>query len=197
MAESATIPAITAEPMLGHLAEAMTAASGEAARLVELAHQGQWNLRLNSDEMALQNLAREHFGLALPVAPNTTETADGITALWLGPDEWLLTSADEAALSGKATAFQAAAAGSHIALTDLSDNRLVLELSGPQATSLLARGCGLDLIAIGTGDCAQTLFGRAQIILQLVDDAPRYRIFVRKSFADYLARFLIAEMRDL
>jgi sarcosine oxidase subunit gamma len=40
------------------------------------------------------------------------------------------------------------------------------------------------------GSCAQTLVARANVLLQQMDDAPTYRLFVRPSFAAYLAAWL-------
>ena len=47
--------------------------------------------------------------------------------------------------------------------------------------------------AWGAGRCAQTLFGRAQVLLQELDDATR--VFVRPSFADYVVDRLLAAAR--
>jgi sarcosine oxidase subunit gamma len=44
--------------------------------------------------------------------------------------------------------------------------------------------------AFRPGRCAQTLLGRAQVILQQVDETPTYHVLVRGSFAPYLAAWL-------
>ena len=110
-----------------------------------------------------------------PTDPNTT----GGDVLWLGPDEWLVLGCREADFP------EAAAA------VDVSANRVVLELSGPDAADVLARGCSVDLhpSVFGAGRCAQTLLARAQVIL-VRDDVDRFRILVRPSFADYLRAWL-------
>ena len=108
-----------------------------------------------------------------PVAPNTW---DG-DALWLGPDEWLVLNATEHDFADAQAA------------VDVSAARLVLELDGARA--VLAQGCSLDLRphVLPPGRCAQTLLGRATVILQCVDD-DTFRIFVRRSFAPYLRAWL-------
>ena len=110
-----------------------------------------------------------------PVEPNTF--ADD--AVWLGPDEWLV-------LGGREEDFPDAAAAA-----DVSANRVCLELSGPGAADVLARGCALDLhdSVFPPGRCAQTLVARAQVILlRTGDDA--FRLLVRPSFAPYLRAWL-------
>jgi sarcosine oxidase subunit gamma len=121
--------------------------------------------------------------LGLPVAPNTA-TAD---ALWLGPDEWLLVGAQG---SERELAARALGGGAD-SVVEVSAQRAVVELGGPNAADVLAKGCSLDLErALAPGRCAQTLLARAQVNLHRPDELERYRIFVGASFATYLAAWL-------
>ena len=121
--------------------------------------------------------------LRLPLEPNRVLTENGRSALWLGPDEWLVVGESANALR------LPEGAGS---LVDLSANRVVLELRGPSARDVLAAGCALDLHprAFGPGRCAQTLLARAAVILEQTSGEPAYRIYVRPSFAGYLTDWL-------
>ncbi|MGE5268895.1 MAG: sarcosine oxidase subunit gamma, partial [Thiohalocapsa sp.] len=78
-------------------------------------------------------------------------------------------------------------------VTDLSACRVVIEIAGPQARRLLAKGCGLDLHprAFAPGHCAQTLFAQLPVILDQLTVLPLYRLFVRRSAARWLALWLI------
>jgi sarcosine oxidase, subunit gamma len=98
-------------------------------------------------------------------------------ALWLGPAWYLVVDEPGAALP--------------IDAVDLSAARTVLELTGPHARDVLAHGCAIDLHprAFGPGSCAQTNLAKAQVILHRT--ATAYRVFVRASYADYLARWLM------
>jgi len=132
------------------------------------------------------------LGFPLPDVPNTT-TGDGTrTALWLGPDEWLVVGPPDSgrALEGTLAEALPRDIGSVIGL---SANRTVLELRGPHARDVLAAGCSLDLHprTFGPGDCAQTLLARAAVILHQTELEPVYRILVRPSFAGYLADWLL------
>jgi sarcosine oxidase, subunit gamma len=115
-----------------------------------------------------------------PVEPNTAAEADGKTVLWLGPDEWLV-------LGGRVEDYAQAAAA-----IDVSANRVVLELAGPEAAEVLSGGCALDLDpgAFPPGRCAQTLLARAQVIL-LRREPGRWWLLVRPSFAPYLRAWLL------
>jgi sarcosine oxidase subunit gamma len=84
---------------------------------------------------------------------------------------------------------------------DVSAQRTVIEVARADARDLLLKGCALDLHprVFGVGRCAQTLLARAQVVLVPRTDEPAYRVFVRASFAEYLAEWLLdaaAEYRE-
>ena len=115
--------------------------------------------------------------------PNTVTTWDGRDVLWLGPDEWLVV-AEPPAAPRIASELEAALAGHHHSVLDVSANRIVFELvDGLEA---LSSACGLDLHPNRwmPGMCAQTLFGGTQVILHQHGERTT-RVFVRPSFADY------------
>ena len=119
-----------------------------------------------------------------PPEPNTATDWNGWDVLWLGPDEWLLVGeAGVEGTIGRALADSLGAAPRSI--VDVSANRIAFDLVG--GPELLSTGCGLDLDPTRwrPGMCAQTLFGRAQVILQQLDDRTT-RVYVRPSFAGYL-----------
>jgi len=57
---------------------------------------------------------------------------------------------------------------------------------------VLAKGCTLDLHprSFATGRCAQTGLAKASILISKFDDVPTFEVFVRRSFAEYLALWL-------
>ncbi|MBK1787664.1 sarcosine oxidase subunit gamma [Prauserella cavernicola] len=137
------------------------------------------------------------LGTALPAEPNTwTHTADG-QLIWLGPDEWLLTSAGgdpaelERELGWVVSAFDGAA-------VDVSAQRTSLRLRGELARELLSLGCSLDLrpTAFPAGTCAQTHVGQT-VVLLLALGADDFRLFVRQSFAGYLADWVLDTAEEL
>ena len=84
-----------------------------------------------------------------------------------------------------------AAAGRHAAVTNVTDNWTVIALAGPKALDVLAKGCPLDLHprAFPAGSVAQSMICQADVVLHRADDVdgvPRLRIYVRRSFAQYL-----------
>jgi sarcosine oxidase subunit gamma len=126
----------------------------------------------------------------LPARPNTFVAGPSADVLWLGPDEWLLV-AERDTGDNFVSELNAALAGEHRSVVDVSAGRSVFDLTGPSALELLSKGCGLDLHprSWGPGDCAQTLLARVPVILQQREAATR--IFVRPSFGDYLVDWLL------
>jgi len=124
-------------------------------------------------------------------------TGGDIGVLWLGPDEWLVTApSDKGELVER---LEATMAGMHHSLIDVSHGRIVLELEGVQARTVLAQGTGLDLRprVFGAGRCAQTPLARVPVILHQIDATPRFRIFVRVSFAPYVTEWLQSTIAEL
>ena len=180
---------------LAHAADrlaAATRASGGAIRLAELPFLTQVDLRLDA-----KGAAADAVGLALdlqlPLDPNTVVRAGELTALWLGPDEWLLVG-PPGSQRDLQRRVREAAGGQPVSVTDVSAQRTTLLVAGPRARDLLAHGCALDLHprVFRPGRCAQTTLARTHIVL-VARDEPRagFWVLVRSSFAGYLTDWLL------
>lgn len=150
------------------------------------------NLRVDPDGPAAARAAAI-LGLELPTTPSTYASTATLTAIWMGPDEWLIAAGTQsgAALEERLRA----AVGEHGgAAIDVSAQRTTLRLTGPDARDVLAKGCSLDVhpTVFRKGTAAQTMLGQAAVVLIALDDAGTdYGILVRSSFARYLAEWLI------
>ena len=166
-------------------------AEGAGVVISERPFLGHLNLRGDPADAGFMSAAEAVLGLALPAEPNTTAEAGGLLALWLGPDEWLIVTPPDAQTS-LAADLEAALDGMHVSVTDVTGGQTAITLIGPSARDVLAKGCPLDLhlLVFQPGDCAQTLLGKANVIIRCVDDSPSYELIVRRSFADYAALWL-------
>ena len=131
--------------------------------------------------------------VALPTTPNTWVPTEAGRAVWLGPDEWLLTSTAEAPdeLEARVRAAVVPLGGS---AADVSAQRITLRLTGSRVRDVLARGCAIDLHprVFGRGRSVQSTLGRAGVVLLALTDAgDDYLVLVRSSFAGYLADWLL------
>ncbi|MDQ3810008.1 MAG: sarcosine oxidase subunit gamma [Chloroflexota bacterium] len=132
------------------------------------------------------------LGLVLPTQPNTVTTGEDCSALWLGPDEWLIVADDVAGAGAIESAVRAAFTPDWGSVVDVSGNRVALDVAGPSARDVLATGCSLDLHPrrFGVGRCAQTLLARTGVIVWQSDDVPTFRLLVRTSYARHLGEWL-------
>ena len=143
------------------------------------------------------DLMGEAYGVALPTAPCRYASVDERTALWLGPDEWLLLAPD-AERRTLLRALQAALAGKPASIVDLSHRDCGLALNGPMAAQILNSGCplDLDLAAFPEGMCTRTLLGKAEVVLWR--SAPgTFRLEIARSFTPYVVALLGEAMHDL
>jgi sarcosine oxidase, subunit gamma len=132
------------------------------------------------------------LGPGLPAAPSSWVQTDSGRAIWLGPDEWLLTSATERP-EQLASRIREATLPFGGVVVDVSAQRITLRLTGSRARDVLAKGCSIDLHprSFGCGSSAQTTLGQAGVVLlALAESGDDYAILVRSSFAGYLADWL-------
>ena len=133
--------------------------------------------------------------LGLPGVCSIYRAGDGTEAIWLGPDEWILARPGVAAhnwlptLQETVDAAQFAPGGTY--LTDTSGQRTRMTLDGPRAATILAHGCSIDLSPNRFGDttAVQTLLAQAGVVLHRAGDG--FALYVRSSFADYLAAWIV------
>jgi sarcosine oxidase subunit gamma len=138
----------------------------------------------------VRSAAEKAAGVGIPVEACRALTREGRAALWLGPDEWLLI-APEAQGEALAGSLTTALAGLPHSLVDVGHRQSGCELRGPQAATLLAAGCPLDLdvSAFPVGMCTRTVLAKAEVVLWRTA-AEVFRIEVARSFVAYVSEFL-------
>jgi sarcosine oxidase, subunit gamma len=130
------------------------------------------------------------LGMTLPGTCGRVSSAGEVSALWLGPDEWLVVAPTEP--GALAAGLRDALAGDPGSVVDVSANRTTLELSGPAARQTLQKGCPVDLHprSCRPGTAVTTTVGRVPVLLWQTGDTT-YRVLPRSSFADHVARWLL------
>lgn len=136
------------------------------------------------------------LGVDLPTKPKSSASANGRTALWLGPDEWLLIAESTGEIGSGLIAATAKATVPHSA-ADVSHRNTAIRVSGPGAAAAINAGCPQDLSlkAFPVGACSRTVFGKVEIVLlRTAEDA--FRVEVWRSFSDYAFGLLTEGARD-
>lgn len=147
------------------------------------------SVRLQVSSRALPDAAaRTIGGVLLPQQPNTWNGQDPLI-WWVAPGAWLIQS-DQ---SGDDTTamLRSACADLPCAVTDLSDALETIALEGPDATAVMARGCGLDLRAgsFGSQACARTRLAQLPVLVRRTASA-RCELVVDRSAAQYFEDWL-------
>ncbi len=186
---------------LAHLqleARARETVEAPGVRMSEAAFRGQIALRGDASTETFVDAVKEIFGVDVPVKPNTTSMPGSARyLLWLGPDEWLAV-VPAGSEGDTVAAFRERMEGEHFAVTDVSGSRTVITIAGEKARDVLMKGASIDLHpkAFGPGQCAQTGIARCHMLLHQTSDEPAYDIYVHRSFADYLWRWLEDAARE-
>lgn len=131
----------------------------------------------------------EEGSLFLSNKPNRV-SGQSAYSLWLAPNQWLLTSTQT---EGEFIKQLQAALPDDFIITAASSSRCAIDISGEAAEQLFNTSCGLDFSSgvFTVGECAQTLFAQVDVLLQKLSEAPSFRLFVGRSEADYLWRWLL------
>lgn len=142
--------------------------------------------------IAAREATADALGFALPEKPSTSITgANDITALWLGPDEWLIldqSGSDPLALKDKLASALSSAPHS---LVDISQRQVGIAVAGSGAALALNAHVPLDLdeTAFPVGKCTRTVFEKCEIVLwRRADD--QFYLETGRSFAPYVTALL-------
>ena len=179
-------------PLVEFLAEHPTVEADES-RGVEMGERAFWghvNLRGDMSDVGFLSAVGGALWLGLPKEANTVSREGDTVIAWLGPDEWLVIVPPERR-EGLAEMLGKALAGLHVSVNDISSGQTIIRLRGARARDVLSKGCPVDLHprAFGAGQCAQSHIAKSNALIIQVDDTPTYDVIVRRSFADYLARW--------
>ena len=156
------------------------------------------NLRLDPNNKSSFSSCSKILGTNLPTKINTyfkNDTNEKI--MWLGPDEWLIVSNDDDAfikLQNKIGDIEAS-------ITDVSENRTIIKISGRKAYVLLSKFLVLDLEKNLSTDssCAQTLFVKVPVLLvrNHYGGTPEIDIFTNRSHANYIYNLIVDGTKNL
>ena len=156
----------------------------------ELPLVGKITLRGNTADPAFAHAAKAALGIDLPVTPLGSAQVGETRVFWKAFDEWLIWTAP-----GEETALIAtlrdALKGLRHAVVDVSDYYTILRIEGPNARTLLSKGCVIDLHprAFAPGRATGTGFHHATIFITK-NNEESFDVMIRWSFADYLWLYL-------
>lgn len=152
----------------------------------------QLNLRGDVSDEQFVTGAAAVLGVALPTVSGTYQYNSDTVVYWLGPDEWLVTSATDAIDLESSLRLKIRG---HIAVVDVSGGQTLVNLRGHGVPVLLKKASGYDFSSWsgalpGAGRCVQTTFAKATAIVANRADGS-FDLIIRRSFSDYIAQWLL------
>ena len=143
------------------------------------------------DDDAIESAVREKYGIALPQEP-VMARGPRLSFLWAGHRTWIAM-ADERDAADLESVLRDDL-GPLASVSDQSDSRLLVELSGGKARELLAKLVPVDLHprAFRPDDTAMTLFGHIAGQITQIDAAPTYELMVFRGFAESFLQDVMA-----
>tara|TARA_B100000686_G_scaffold247369_1_gene256991 strand:- start:2 stop:580 length:579 start_codon:yes stop_codon:yes gene_type:complete len=164
----------------------------------ELAFINKINLRINTKNTDYMKICGKILNAILPTKPNTFTKNGNLKIIWLSPDEWLITNEDDNLFSKLKNEIGDLEAS----VTDVSENRTIVRLSGEKIYKLLSKFLVLDLEKSlpRESTCAQTLFAKVPILLlrnHNENQVPEIDIFLNNSHANYFYSLIIDGSENL
>jgi sarcosine oxidase subunit gamma len=151
-----------------------------------------FNLRIAPADLAV---ASKVIGLTLPTKIGQGAQNADRGAYCLGPDEWLLHTA-EADQQAIVAAFDKVRSKTPHSLVVISDREMTIGITGPAVAELLSVACPLDLSRVPVGGAKRTVFDYAQVVL-IRDSEDAFRLEVWRSFVPHVQGLLQIATREL
>ena len=168
-------------------------------KIQELPFINKINLRFDPKNKNYMSLCAKLLGIILPTKPNTYSKNGKVKSLWLGPDEWLIINESKNDLFSKLTN---ELKEEETSVTDVSENRTVIRLTGEKIFILLSKFLTLDLEnnLFNQSCCTQTLFVKVPSLLirnNNENEIPEIDIFINRSHANYIYNLLVDGTKNL
>ena len=140
-------------------------------------------------EQDLKRAVAAAYGLDLPDGPRVASKA-GVSFAGIGVHHWLA-AAETSAETDFVARLRERLTGL-ASITDQSDGRVVLRLSGDRVRDVLAKGVPIDLHprSFRTGDVASTLIAHIGVQIEQLDERPTFQLMAFRSLAGSLWSWL-------
>ena len=134
----------------------------------------------------------KNLNMILPTEANTSSASDKLTSIWLSPDEWMVVSneivqKDNDRYELEESLYNNISKTNLGAVTDVSDQFVLLELEGKNIFELFASGSPFNFNEFKEkkGSTTQTLLNNIDVIVHNKDEN-LVNLFVRRSFSEHL-----------
>ena len=138
----------------------------------------------------------KNINMILPIEANTSSSSDNYTSMWLSPDEWMVISNNTVDKENnnyqiEELLFNKISKTNLGAVTDVSDQLVMINLKGEKIFDLLSTGCPFNFNEFKkkNGAVTQTLLLQIDVIIHL-KEINTVNLFVRRSFSEHLISWI-------
>ncbi len=152
---------------------------------------GRFSLRCKRENTVAMSKA---LRFELPLSISQMVQSGNVTALKLGPDEWVLTCPMNERANIEQSLATAYVDAVH-SLTEISSREVSIRISGPEAEELLSTSCPRNLAELTVGRGVRTIFDSVQVVLTR-EEQNLFRLDVWRSFAPHVMGLLTVAVKE-
>ena len=162
----------------------------------ELSNVPKINLRGQSSDKDFMDNVGKILNILLPIESNTRNRNNELQVIWLSPNEWLAQIYNENKFEEIFSELQSNLNPENTAITDVTENRTIIRVSGFNLYKLLAKYMvsNLDEILNNESSVAQTIFIKIPILIvrnHKDKEEPSIDIHTNRSHTNYLYNLLV------
>ena len=168
----------------------------------ELSNIPKINLRGDSDDKDFVTNVENITNILLPTEPNTSNCNDKLKIIWLSPNEWLIEIYKNEYFKQIHSDLKNSLNNKNTAITDVTESRTLLKLTGKDLYKLLSKFMIIDLDRVLNKkySVAQTIFIKAPVLItRNHEDSEKQSITLHtnRSHAQYIINLIIDGSKNI
>ena len=168
----------------------------------ELSNISKINLRGNSADKNFITNVGKILNTLIPIKPNTSNSNDLLKIIWLSPNEWLIEIYQQKDFDKIFQDLKKSLNSQNTAITNVTENRTILKLSGVHLYKLLSKFMIIDLDKVLNKETsvAQTIFIKVPILIirnYKNNEQKSIHLHANRSHAQYIVDLLLDGSKNI
>ena len=168
----------------------------------EISNISKINLRGNINDKDFLTKVGKILNCLLPLESNTSIKTAKFKIFWLSPNEWLIETSNEIFFKEKFSELEHSLDPKKTAVTDVTENRSIIRMSGLNLYKLLAKFLVIDLDEVlkKENSILQTIFLKVQVLIvrnHKDNDKKCLDMHVNRSYINYIYNLLLDGTKNL
>ena len=160
------------------------------------------NLRGNTNNKDFKINVEKILDIPLPIQPNTNNNNNILKIIWLSPNEWLIEIYKIQDFDKIFLNLEKSLNSKNVAITDVTENKTILNLNGKNLYKLLSKFMIIDLDKVLDKEYsnAQTIFIKVPVLIirnHKKDEQENILMHVNRSHAQYIINLMIDGSKNI